>query len=119
MPPIVSQSNDPKYDKLLGYDMCGQASPGKYQDRCGYGPRLPLVVISPYSKTNFVDHSITDQTSIIRFIEDNWGLDRLGNQSFDIKAGNIDKMLDFSNGAHTEKLFLNPITGMQQPRSNG
>jgi len=42
-----------------------------YQDRYGYGPRLSLLVISPYSKTTFVDHSITDQTSIIQFIEDN------------------------------------------------
>ncbi len=30
---------------------------GGYQDRCGYGPRLPLLVISPYAKRNFVDHT--------------------------------------------------------------
>ena len=41
------------------------------QGRCGYGPRLPLMVISPYAKKNFVDGTLTDQTSIIRFIEDN------------------------------------------------
>ena len=117
MPPIVSQSNDPKYDKLLGSDMCGHVSPGVYQDRCGYGPRLPLLVISPYSKTNFVDHSITDQTSIIRFIEDNWGLGRLGNQSFDVKAGKIDNMFDFSNGVQARKLSLDPNTGMQQQQT--
>jgi len=40
--------------------------------RCGYGPRLPLLVISPWAKHNFVDHRVTDQSSIIRFIEDNW-----------------------------------------------
>ena len=89
---------------LLGSDLCGHVSRGAHQDRCGYGPRLPLLVISPYSKTNFVDHSITDQTSIIRFIEDNWGLGRLGNLSFDAKAGKIDNMLDFSDGAHASKL---------------
>ena len=42
------------------------------QGRCGYGPRLPLLVISPYAKANFVDHTMTDQSSILRFIEDNW-----------------------------------------------
>jgi len=30
-------------------------------DRGGYGPRLPLLVISPYAKANYVDHSVTDQ----------------------------------------------------------
>ena len=44
----------------------------EFQDRCGYGPRQPLLVLSPYSKTNYVDHTVTDQTSVIRFIEDNW-----------------------------------------------
>ena len=74
-----------------------------------------MLVISPYAKTNFVDHSLTDQTSILRFVEDNWGLGRMDNQSFDAKAGSITNMLNFSNstGHHAEKLFLNPTTGMQ------
>jgi phospholipase C len=73
MPPIVSQSNDPKYDRLLGNEgLCGHAPAGAYQDRCGYGPRPPFLLISPYAKGNYVDHSVTDETSIIRFIEDNW-----------------------------------------------
>jgi phospholipase C len=54
---------------------------GSFQDRCGYGPRLPFMVISPWSETNFVDHTLIDQSSIIGFIEDNWRLPRLGNQS--------------------------------------
>jgi phospholipase C len=37
-----------------------------YQDRCGYGPRLPLLVLSPYARSNTVDHAVTDQTSILR-----------------------------------------------------
>ena len=70
MPPIVSQSNDPTHDALLGSTgLCGHAPAGAYQDRCGYGPRLPLLGISPYAKVNFIDHQITDQTSILRFIE--------------------------------------------------
>jgi phospholipase C len=116
MPPIVSQSNDPKYDKLLGSNLCGHAPAGAYQDRCGYGPRLPLLMISPYAKTNFVDHSLTDQSSIICFIEDNWGLGRIGNQSFDSKAGSIMNMFDFSqSGPKARNLFLDPSTGLPRP----
>ena len=40
------------------------------QGRCGHGPRQPLLVISPFAKSNFVDHSLTDQSSIIHFIEE-------------------------------------------------
>ena len=119
MPPIISQSNDHANDALLGNaGLCGHvASNGIYQDRCGYGPRLPLLIISPYSKVNFVDHAIIDQSSILRFIEDNWYLGRIGNQSFDAKAGSIMNMFDFSNGndGHKTKnptLFLNPDTGL-------
>ena len=79
----------------------------------GYGPRIPLLVISPYAKVNFVDHSITDLSSILRFIEDNWGLGRIGNQSFDVKAGLINNMFDLNTSGHPGKLILDPTTGMQ------
>jgi phospholipase C len=48
MGPIVSQSSDPTYDALLGAGLCGATPAGAPSDRCGYGPRLPLLVISPY-----------------------------------------------------------------------
>ncbi|MGB7637213.1 MAG: alkaline phosphatase family protein [Nitrososphaeraceae archaeon] len=45
MPPIISQSNDPVNDALLGPDLlCGHAPASAYQDRCGYGARLPIPV---------------------------------------------------------------------------
>ncbi len=114
MPPIVSQSDDPVNDALLGRQgLCGHAPTGAAQDRCGYGPRIPLLVISPYAKVNFVDHSITDLSSILRFIEDNWGLGRIGNQSFDVKAGLINNMFDLNTSGHPGKLILDPTTGMQ------
>jgi hypothetical protein len=98
MPPIVSQSSDPKSDSLLGnVGLCGHAPNGGYQDRCGYGPRLPLLIISPYAKINFIDHGIADQSSILHFIEDNWALGRIGNQSFDSKAGSLMNMFDFKS----------------------
>jgi phospholipase C len=121
MGPIVSQSNTAD-DALTGPGSCGTAKPGAYQDRCGYGPRLPLLVISPWAKENFVDHSVTDQSSILRFIEDNWSLGRIGNQSFDALAGSLNNMFDFSTAENDDQdnprqLFLNPTTG--QPNSSG
>jgi len=109
MPPLVNQSNTP-VDALTGEGSCGTASPGAYQGRCGYGPRLPLIVISPWAKVNFVDHSVTDQTSILRFIEDNWELGRIGDQSFDERAGSLLNLFDFRR-AGAAKLFLDPISG--------
>lgn len=65
MSPIVNDSQSPQ-DALSGDGQCGTRPPlGGYQDRCGYGPRQPLMMISPYSKVNAVDHQITDQTSIL------------------------------------------------------
>ena len=63
---------------------------GGYQDRCGYGPRLPLLAISPYSKVNYVDHHVTEQASILRFVEDNWSTGRIGDASFDARAGSLE-----------------------------
>jgi len=115
MPPIVSQSSNTKHDRLLGVQgLCGITPAGAVQDQCGYGPRVPMLVISPYAKTNFVDHSLTDQSSILRFIEDNWGLGRMGNQTFDVKAGPISNIFDFSSSGHRAgNLLLDPTTGMQ------
>ena len=87
---------------------------GAYQDRCGYGMRLPMLVISPYAKVNYVDHSITDQTSILRFIEDNWQLGRIGNQSFDSKADTLLNMFNFTASHNANKLLLNPSTELQK-----
>lgn len=116
MGPIVNQSNVAE-DQLLGTGDCGTPKAndtGAIQNgRCGYGPRLPLLVISPYARENFVDHRVTDQSSIIRFIEDNWNLGRIGNGSADAIAGTLDGMFDFSHEHEGEnnRLFLDPLTG--------
>ncbi len=118
MGPIVNQSSDPANDALVDASGCAARSPGgAYQDRCGYGPRLPLLVISPWAKANYVAHNVTDQSSILRFIEDNWKLARIGDQSFDAKAGSLGDMFNFGRkpGAHT--LFLDPKTGIAAGKS--
>jgi phospholipase C len=122
---IVNQSATAA-DALTGVGLCGtgtSALPGidplttHAQGRCGYGPRLPLLVISPYARYNFVDHTMTDQTSILRFIEDNW-LDgqRIGAGSFDTIANPIDNMFNFGLGSSSaDSYILNPTTGKVVP----
>jgi phospholipase C len=106
-------------DGLTGTGFCGTVAPqlagitGQHaQGRCGYGPRLPLLVVSPYSKQNFVDHTMTDQTSIIRFIEDNWlHSQRIGNGSFDALANSISNMLSIQPSSCVRYVLLNDTTG--------
>jgi phospholipase C len=116
---IVNQSTTAA-DALTGPGACGNgtdsALPGvsgqHAQGRCGYGPRLPLMLISPYAKQNYVDHTMTDQTSILRFIEDNWlEGERIGNGSFDALAGTVNGMFDFSHRANERRLFLDNNSG--------
>ncbi|QUR68554.1 phospholipase C [Mycobacterium spongiae] len=110
-PPTVSPSTTAE-DALNAPGVCGDPNdaPVIYQGRCGYGPRLPLLVISPFAKENFVDHTLADQTSILRFIEDNWDTGRIGDQSLDERAGPLDAMFDFT-GPKQPTLLLDPHTG--------
>jgi phospholipase C len=120
MSPIVNSSKTAE-DALSGPGACGTgatALPGvasgttHAQGRCGYGPRLPLLVISPWARRNFVDHTITDQSSIIHFIEDNWlGGKRIGQGSFDSIANSLVQMFDFNQDPSQRRLFLDPTTG--------
>ena len=82
-----------------------------------------MLVISPYARVNHVDSDLTDQASIINFIEYNWHLpgipgsadqvlsklDRSQGRAFDL-AG----MFDFKHPSAGE-LLLNPSTGEPVP----
>ena len=100
---------------VCGIPAGGSATP----PRCGYGPRMPYMVISPWSKVNFVDHRITDQTSSIAFIEYNWNLGFIdgpsappaGTGSYDRIAGSILNMFDFDDRPNVAPLILDDMTG--------
>jgi phospholipase C len=98
-------------DALTGTGMCGSGTPlAGQQGRCGYGPRLPLMVISPWAKQNAVDSTLTDLSSIPRFIEDNWLRGKRISGSFDAVAGSLDNLFSFQH-PNFRPLFLNPVTG--------
>ena len=110
--PITNPSHAQAHDVLNGPGVCGTGTPlGGFNGRCGPGPRQPLLVISPYAKQNYVDHTVTTQASILKFIEDNWLAGaRLGGGSFDATAGRINSMFDFA-AATKPALFLDSGTG--------
>ena len=121
MSPIVNQSTT-SADALTGLGSCGSAIaslPGvaakvkHAQGRCGFGPRIPLLVISPWARQNYVDHSLTNQASILRFIEDNWLRgQRIGGGSFDAISGDLEGIFDF-DPSHIKPfpLLLDPGSG--------
>jgi len=119
MSPIVNPSavtgplNDS--DQLNGAGVCGHGTAlAGIAGRCGYGPRQPLLVISPLARRNFVDHTLTDQSSVLRFIEDNWQTGQLGGGSYDSLAGSLLNLFDFDDRGADRRLLLDPTTG--EPR---
>ncbi|MFJ2632799.1 phospholipase C [Streptomyces sp. NPDC087422] len=91
---ITNGSTDAGADTAMCAD--GPPAAGGYLDRCGPGPRLPLLVVSPYTRRDHVEHALTTQSSVLRFIEDNWGTGRIGDGSFDATAHPLDPMFDFA-----------------------
>jgi phospholipase C len=83
--------------------------------RCGFGQRLPMLVISPWTRTNYVSGNLTNTASVVRFIEDNWlHGQRLGDGSYDAISGSLDGrggLLDFRIRPHFRPLILDPATG--------
>jgi phospholipase C len=122
MSPIVNSSaatstnQSQNGDNFNGVGKCGNGTPlqdgmgNPIQGRCGYGPRLPLLVVSPWAKVNYVDSSLTDQSSVLRFIEDNWNLGRIGGGSYDALAGSLNNLFNFEK-RFDRQLILDPTTG--------
>jgi phospholipase C len=132
MPPVVNSSFNSTVDTLNGPGVCktsngfqqGKPDPAPMLNgnfgqpmwgRCGYGTRMPILLVSPFARKNFVDHSLTDQTSVLRFVEDNW-LDGQRIQpggSFDTIAGSLHNMFDFDRPFEEgpRKLILDETTG--------
>jgi len=110
--PIVRPSED-TIDSLNGPGKCGVVStPPVQNDRCGVGPRMPLLVISPWARSNYVDNTFTEQASITQFIEDNWNLGQVGDGSADATAGTLDNMFDFDpNARRSPAVIMDDSTG--------
>jgi phospholipase C len=116
--PLSTSTTPASPDAITTSGVCGSPGAGALPSRCGYGPRLPFLVISPWAKANFVDHTVTDQTSSLRFIEENWGLESIdepkkpaGQGSFDRLAGSVMNMFDFDDKPNSRRLILDRLSG--------
>jgi acid phosphatase len=67
-------------DEGGGYYDSGYIQPVSF---FGDGTRIPTIVISPFAKHGFVDHTYYDHVSVVKFIEKNWGLQPLSARSLD------------------------------------
>jgi acid phosphatase len=70
-------------------------------DKWGPGTRVPAIIVSPFAKKYFVDHTQCDTTAILKLIETRWGLAPLGTR--DAAANDLTNALEFGPG---------PVVGM-------
>jgi acid phosphatase len=68
------------FDESGGYYDSGYIQPVSF---FGDGPRVPMILVSPYARRGAVDHTYNDHVSILKFIEANWHLPALSAQSED------------------------------------
>jgi phospholipase C len=111
-PPVVNGSNT-SLDTSVCSSVAAKLANGE-QARCGYGDRLPFVVISPYTKANSVSSNMINTASVVKFIEDNWLNGERIPGSFDKISGSLDAkggVLDFNGKPHDTPVILNPTTG--------
>ncbi|HEY4355833.1 MAG TPA: alkaline phosphatase family protein [Acidobacteriaceae bacterium] len=87
------------FDEGGGYYDSGYVQPLDY---FGDGTRIPLIVVSPYTKAGHISHDYSDHVSILKFIERNWGLETVTARSRD----------NFPNPIATEK---NPYVPVNSP----
>jgi phospholipase C len=109
---LVNGSNDSTIDTA----MCEATSitVGSTNGRCGYSQRLPMLVISPWTRQNYVSGKLTNTASVVKFIEDNWLSSERISGSFDASSGSLDgrnSLLDFNTRPHFKPLILDPTTG--------
>ncbi|NJD58346.1 MAG: hypothetical protein C3F13_04850 [Anaerolineales bacterium] len=80
-------------------------------DEFGYGPRVPGILVSPYAKASYIDNTVLDFTSVLKFIEQNWNIAPLSQR--DANANNFLSAFDF-NQAPRLPIFL-PLTRIAAP----
>jgi phospholipase C len=77
--------------------------PPKINDPIGLGFRVPALLVSPYAKQGVVDHTQLDHTSMLKFIENNWGLQPLSTR--DARAHDMQSAFDFGQPPRPPQLL--------------
>jgi phospholipase C len=81
-------------------------APPSQVDANGLGFRVPCLVISPYAKQGFIDHTQNEFCSILKFIETRWGLTPLTQRDKD--ADNMLEAFDFTQKPRNPMIIPNP-----------
>ncbi len=104
---------------LLAYDDWG----GWYDhvlppqvDQYGYGPRVPAILVSPYAKKGYVDSTVLDFTSILKFIEQNWGVTPLAQR--DANANDFLSGFDFSQAPRSPEFISSTQVNSSLPKND-
>ena len=74
-----------------------------YEDYDGLGFRVPMLIVSPYAKQGSVTHVQYETASVLRFIEDNFGLSQLAKS--DERANDPAKDADAFNYSQQPRTF--------------
>ena len=101
---------------LLTYDDWGgwyDHVPPPQVDERGYGFRVPTLLISPYARQGYIDHTLLDHTSILKFIEENWDIPPLAER--DAKSNRFTSAFDFSSSPRLP-VFISPTREVPEPR---
>jgi phospholipase C len=89
-------------------------------DGYGMGPRVPLIVISPYARQNYISHAEGEFASFDKFIEWNWQTDNLGQRDSRPQTSDLRDFFDFKQNPqaplvlplhHRNPLLIVPTSG--------
>jgi phospholipase C len=72
-------------------------------DEFGYGMRVPAFMVSAYARRGYIDSTVLDFTSVMKFIEENWNIEPLAER--DANANSFMSAFDFSISPR-EPVFL-------------
>ncbi|MDG6927171.1 MAG: hypothetical protein JRN01_01735 [Nitrososphaerota archaeon] len=81
----------------------------------GYGGRVPLLIISPYAKENYVDSTVLNHDSILKFIDYNWNIPYLS--SWVAQSGSVLNAFDFNQNPRPP-IILGPTTTVAGTNGN-
>jgi phospholipase C len=91
--PAVSPDGIPPVD--LPPDSVCYSAKGPTCDFTWTGYRIPLIVVSPFAKKNYVSHTVADSTAILKFVETRFNLPALNNR--DASQIDMTEFFDFNN----------------------
>ena len=85
-------------------------------DAYGYGLRVPVILVSPYAKKGYVDSTVLDFTSMLKFIEQNWGIAPL--TARDANANNFLSAFDFNQAPRPAQFVSSTLASTATPKKD-